>query len=481
MPRWVTRMALASALVFLAGCQASLSSNSAKKTSFDRLYEASPSIASFVNKSFAAQRPKRIAILPFVYRPRVDMFSAEGPPPVSEELEGEVASSAGEEEPQAAEEAQGAGPFVTVLDDKYPPGGFSPDAELVRRAFFGQFATLEYADVDMHEVDRKLREAGIITPKQLESEDPRRLGSLLGADAVMYGVVHEISVTYLVMYSQIAIGLSMQLVSTTDGDVLWQLDDVGRKHNIKIAVGPVGLVAGAVQNALALRPINVTRAAEDISRDIVLSFPTRASLAHYSTEPYEILSVEADGTEETRRYGEEITVKVTATPDRRAWFDLAPLAKNIGLQEVETGLYQGSYVVQEGDLANGPTLTVFLGPEDSPQYFRWVQKRLPVVVDTIPPHPPKGLRARWEGQGLLLLWEPSPSGDLKEYRLYRKEYQGGVALVGSTESTSYFVEAPEGGMSALVVTAVDSVGNESAGVEVAVSPRVSGIGSSSSR
>lgn len=481
MPKRFSLTALAIALAFVAGCQASVSPSSAQKTSFDRLYEASPSVASFVNKSFAAQRPKRIAVLPFVYRPRVDVFSAEGPSPVSQEAEGETTSTSGEQEPRAAEEAKGAGPFVTVLDDKYPPGGFSPDAELVRRAFFGQFATLEYADVDMHEVDRKLREAGIVTPQQLESEDPRRLGSLLGADAVMYGVVDEISVAYLVMYSQIAIGLSLRLVSTTDGDVLWQLDDVRRKHSIKIALGPVGLVAGAIQNALALRPINITRAAEDLSRDIVLTFPTRASLAHYSAEPYEILAVEADGTAETRRYGEEITVKVTATPGRRAWFDLAPLAKNVGLREVETGLYEGSYVVKEGDLANGPTLTVFLGPQDSPQYFRWVQKRLPVVVDTIPPNPPKALKARWEGQGLLLLWEPSPSGDLSEYRLYRKEYRGGVSLVGSTESTSYYVGAPEAGLSSLVVTAVDSVGNESAGVEVAVSPRVSGIGSASGR
>jgi hypothetical protein len=151
------------------------------------------------------------------------------------------------------------------------------------------------------------------------------------------------------------------------------------------------------------------------------------------------------------------------------------------LREVEPGLYAGNYAVQEGDLANGPTLTVFLGPKDSPQYYRWVQKRLEVLIDTIPPHPPKGLRTRGEGRGLLLLWEPSLSQDIKEYRLYRRGLRGQVELMGTTDSTTYFLGAPDPGHSALVVTAVDAVGNESAGVEVALPPWVSGIGPSSSR
>jgi hypothetical protein len=355
-------------------------------------------------------------------------------------------------------------------DDQIPPGGFSPDAELIRRAFYGQFATLAYTDVDMHEVDRKLREAGIISAQQLEAADPNRLGSLLGVDALIYGIVDEISVAYVVMYSQIAIGLSLKLVSATDGNTLWQVVDVGRKHNIRLALDPVGLVSGAVRNALALRPINVTRTAEDLSRDIVQTIPKLDSLAEYSDDPYEILAVEADGSGEPKRYGDLVSVKVTATPDRRAWFDLAPLAQNVALREEEPGLYTGGYVVSEGDLAQGPTHTVFLGPHGSPQYYRWVQKRIDVIVDTLPPHPPKEVRVRKEGEGHLVLWAPSPSRDLKEYRLYRKGAAGGVELMGTTDSVSYFIDGADKRTAVLVVTAVDTVGNESAGAETALSP-----------
>lgn len=475
---WKLVLAVVGAFFLLAGCQASVSPNAATKTSFDHAYEFSPSVNSFVNKAFFTQRPKRIAVLPFVYRPRSD-FSSTDAPEILEE--GAEAGSAPQAPLPSPESPGGVGPLVTILGDQTAPGGFSPDAELVRRAFFGQFATLTYSDVDINEVDRKLKEAGIVTPQQLESEDPRKLGSLLGADALFYGSVHEISVAYLVMYSQIAIDLSLRLVSATDGEVLWQVDDVGRKHNLQLAFGPVGLVAGAVRNALALRPINVTRTAEDLSRDIVQTFPTPTSMTLYSDDPYEILAVESDETVEAKRYGDQISVRVTATPDRRAWFDLAPLARNVALREVEPGLYAGSYTVKGGDLANGPTLTVFLGPKDSPQYYRWVQKRLKVFVDTIPPHPPKGLQARGEGRGLLLLWEPSLSSDLKEYRLYRKGLRGQVKLMGTTDSTTYFIGAPDPGSSTLVVTAVDAVGNESAGVEVALAPWVSGIGPSGSQ
>lgn len=466
--RWIILLALGCALG-LAACQASVAPDAASKTSFDRAYELSPTVSSYVSKAFFAQRPSKIAVLPFVFRPKAEQPPANGHEARTGEGLGEAPKK--EELPsEAMPKATDGGPLVSTLGDQYAPGGFSPDAELVRRAFFGQFATLAYSDVDIHEVDRRLREAGIVTPEQLESADPHRLGSLLGADAVIFGTVHEISVAYLVMYSQIAIGVSLRLVSTRDGEVLWSVDDVGRKHNIQLALGPVGLVTGAVRSALALRPINVTRTAEDLSRDVVQTFPSPSSLASYSSEPYEILALEADSSPGVRRYGEEVSVRMTGTPDRRGWFDLAPLAQNVPLQETEPGLYTGHYVVREGDFASSLTLTAFMGPKDSPQYYRWVQKRLDLLVDTLPPAPPGDFRTRREGRGDLIVWRPSPSGDLKEYRLYRKALDGGVVLVGTTDGTSYLVADSAGWGPVLLVTAVDRVGNESAGAEVLLRP-----------
>lgn len=464
MRRWMWLLVGAGAVSFLGGCQASVSPSASTKTAFDRLFELQHPVNAYVDKAFFAKNPRRVAVLPFVYRPRPSLPGVKGGVTSSSEEAGgppapgpQPTKLSGDREPSV--DRPGAGPA---------PGGFSPDAELVRRAFYGHFATLPFLDVDIHEVDRKLHEAGIVTPEQLEGADPKLLGEVLGADALVYGTVHEISMAYVVLYSQIAVGVSLQLVSAEGGKTLWRVDDIRRKHSIHPAFGPVGIVTGSIRSGLALRPINITRTAEDLSRDIVQTFPTRASWAHLATKPFEILAVEADGPNGHKRFGDVINLRVSATPGRRAWFDLSPLARNVPLKEEEPGLYTGRYVIREGVDVTRPTVTVYLGPTDSPQYFRWARKRLDLRIDSLPPHPPTNLTVRQEGQGLLLLWAASPSGDSAEYRLYRRAAGGWVDPLGNTTSTSYLVDGPDESTTALVVTAVDEAGNESAGAEVAV-------------
>jgi hypothetical protein len=462
--RWIWLLVWAGGVALLGGCQASVTPGASTKTTFDRLYELQHPVNAYVDKAFFAKTPRRVALLPLVYRPRPSLLGGNGEVASSGEEAGGRTSpgprpknAGGDREPSGGGQAAGSA-----------PGGFSPDAELVRRAFYGHFATLAFSDVDIHEVDRKLHEAGIVTPEQLAGADPKWLGDLLGADALIYGSVHEISLAYVVLYSQIAVGVSLRLVSAEDGKTLWSVDDIRRNHKIHPAFGPVGLVTGAIKSGLDLRPINITRTAEDLSRDIVQTFPTRASWAHLATEPFEILAVEADDPNGHKRFGDVIRLRVSATPGRRAWFDLSPLVRNVPLREEEPGLYTGRYVVREGVDLSGPTVTVYLGPTDSPQYFRWARKRLKLRIDSLPPHPPTSLRARREGQGLLLLWAASPSGDFAEYRLYKRVAGGWVDRVGTTTGTSYLVAGPDESTIALVVTAVDEAGNESAGAEVAV-------------
>ncbi|MFQ6672476.1 MAG: GNA1162 family protein, partial [Candidatus Tectimicrobiota bacterium] len=438
MRRWMWLLAVGWTGGLVVGCQASVGPRASTKTTFDHIYELTPSVNAYVDRAFFTKTPHRVAVLPFVYRPRPTVPR----PPGTVASPGEEATGPVGPSPQPMEARGDRRPVGSPSAGRSAPGGFSPDAELVRRAFYGQFATLAFSDVDLHEVDRRLQEARAVTAEQLEAADPQWLGRLLDADALLYGTVHEMSVAYLVLYSQIAIGVSLQLVSAADGTTLWRVDDVGRKHNVHLAFGPVGLIAGAIRSGMALRPINITRTAEDLSRDIVQTFPTRASLARLAGEAYEILAVEADGTAGPKRYGDVVSIRVTATPGRRAWFDLTALARTVPLQEVEAGLYTGRYVVGEGDVATRPTITVYLGPPDSPQYYRWVRKKLRFRIDSIPPHPPTGLQLRREGRGLMLLWVASPSRDSREYRLYRKGPTGLVEQIGTTTSTSYLLAGP---------------------------------------
>jgi fibronectin type 3 domain-containing protein len=79
---------------------------------------------------------------------------------------------------------------------------------------------------------------------------------------------------------------------------------------------------------------------------------------------------------------------------------------------------------------------------------------------TLPP--PKGVKAKQEGDSVVVDWSPSTQKRVVEYKVFRiDEEQGKITEVGRTKGTEFVVAKVEGA-SAFGVAAVDYRGNESA-------------------
>jgi hypothetical protein len=211
------------------------------KNIVDRVYELDPQGKIFVSPTLRENPPRTVAVLPF--RSQIGEGRVEG----SQEL-------------------------FNTLSKKDPslPEGIG---ERMRGAFFGQFAQLEFDHVKISRIDRILRSEGLDTWEKMKSLPPQRVGELLQADAVIIGEVTHFDYYYAFLYSQLAVGLSLEMVDTRTGESLWKVHDARRDHSVRIVYDPIALVVGLFQVGFSMRPINMMRAMDEICRELVGTIP----------------------------------------------------------------------------------------------------------------------------------------------------------------------------------------------------------------
>jgi hypothetical protein len=211
------------------------------KNIVDRVYELDPQGKIFVSRTLLENPPRTVAVLPF--RSQIGEGRVEG----SEELFN----------------------FLSRKDPSQPESV----GERMRRAFFGQFAQLEFDHVKISRIDRTLQREGLDTWEKMKSLPPQRLGELLAADAVIIGEVTQFDYYYALLYSQLAVGLSLEMRDTKTGEILWRVHDARRDHTVRIVYDPIALAVGLFQVGFSMRPINMMRAMDEICRELVGTIP----------------------------------------------------------------------------------------------------------------------------------------------------------------------------------------------------------------
>jgi len=213
-----------------------------KKTTLDRMYQLDPGGKEFdISDKFYTDPPMKIAILPFdnLVGGKYILNSVPIPRFSEEETDG--------------------------WNWTY--------ANRLRRFFFGHFASREFVDIELMYVDKMLQELGIVTPNDLYKIPAQELGDILGADALIYGKVIEYKNSYYMLYKQIRIGLSIKCVSTKDGTVFFEGEQVRRDNDIRVATNPLDFVIASFQNSMSMRDVYAARASEEVVRELVIRIP----------------------------------------------------------------------------------------------------------------------------------------------------------------------------------------------------------------
>jgi hypothetical protein len=211
------------------------------KTPLERLYELDPKGKIHISPALKENPPKTVALLPF--RSLVGEGRVEG--------------------------SRSFFNFLTWRKEVHPE-----DLEKrMRQSFFGQFSQLEFEHVKLSRVDRILKREELDSWEKLRSVPPRRLGKLLEADALVFGQITHFDYYYAFLYAQLAVGLSLEMIDARSGEVLWRVHDARRDHTIRVVYDPIAVVVGLFQVGFAMRPINMMRAMDEISRELVGTIP----------------------------------------------------------------------------------------------------------------------------------------------------------------------------------------------------------------
>jgi hypothetical protein len=95
-----------------------------------------------------------------------------------------------------------------------------------------------------------LADDGLSDANLVHSGDPRRLGELFGADAVMYISIERWDARYVVLATTVTVELNYTLKSTHTGQILWKNHQIVVYQPQQNSGGLAGLVANAIAAAI---------------------------------------------------------------------------------------------------------------------------------------------------------------------------------------------------------------------------------------
>jgi hypothetical protein len=125
--------------------------------------------------------------------------------------------------------------------------------EFVRTTVYSHLTPHPYKDIELHEVDRKLRRYNLMNYEKLSHVSAKRLGRILRCDAVVLGEVTEFQRVYAGVYSQMAVGASI---------------------TIPLAITDLAMIS--IRSGLNLRDSEKVKTVDELSRHLISRVPVPA-------------------------------------------------------------------------------------------------------------------------------------------------------------------------------------------------------------
>jgi len=330
-------------------------------------------------------------------------------------------------------------------------------AEEVRRAFYNQFSSRLYADIELNAIDARVL---ALARNEKGETDYRSLCKSLGCDGVITGRVIDFRKIYAGIYSELAVSAEISLINVNTGEVV-----LTRKEEVSFREGgfsltPIGLAITAMSAALNLRDIQRVRLVSELGYTIAKAIPDPpGGSTNIGPQIQALLSNTADS---PFGLGKTITVAMQADANGSAVFDIGNYRRALPMTEKTPGFYLGEYRVQDGDAIRQAPLIATLRARNG-LVSSWYDTHA-VDIDSQPPSAPTRLTARSQPKKVLLHWDALKEvPDLAGYQVLRsKQPLSGYAPIGVVDTPDFVDQTPsEEEFRYYRIVALDHAGNTS--------------------
>ncbi|MBT5633562.1 MAG: DUF799 family lipoprotein [Nitrospina sp.] len=113
---------------------------------------------------------------------------------------------------------------VAILPIETSHSGQQEMANMFRQGLYANLKQSKFNLLEKYIVDGLLKQNKLDDPAGFLAINPMQFGEILGADAIVFSRINKVERSYFVVHSSIELSVSIQMVDTRTGEVLWRAE-----------------------------------------------------------------------------------------------------------------------------------------------------------------------------------------------------------------------------------------------------------------
>ena len=360
---------------------------------------------------------------------------------------------------------------------------FEHPENIVRAGMYNHISSLPFRDLELFDTDTRLANAGLDSVEsidQLINENPKKLKSILGVDAVVSGDVTHFDQIFFGIYSQVAVGCEVKMWDLNTGNLLWRAKHVSRAHAGGISTNPVGLLMAAVASTWNLRGSEMLSQTDEVFREIASTIELPESALSLQTTPPRIDLFACINADKPFTVGQAVSFRLIGDKNCKAYVNIGEFKSAIPLkpltpemkiavsseviasienqyrqsghaltddlsQAIEKELaareiYEGVYTVEPGEQMYGLMAKSYL-TDHSGSLASSLDPVHIIDIDARPPHAVEGLAYLSLDRRVELTWLHNKDEDIRGYEVWTSQTPfSGYTLTTTIENNQTFID-----------------------------------------
>ena len=114
--------------------------------------------------------------------------------------------------------------MVAILPIETSDPGQKEMAKLFRQGLYANLKQSKFNLLERYLIDGLLKQNNLDDPSNFLAINPMQFGEILGVDAIVFSRINKVERSYLVLHSSIELSVSVQMVDTRSGEILWRAE-----------------------------------------------------------------------------------------------------------------------------------------------------------------------------------------------------------------------------------------------------------------